>query len=439
MSSEYSDEVGYLPPLDEETSGNPDEQQAVPSRQRSFASVSPPSGVPQVRQQKWWHVSDSAIEALVRRTAESTLLPQAPPSKGYPGGRPRPRREEETRLLPQQTIDRRKTVHFEGDALDALLHKARGPPAKGEEAEEETKEQKEDKPGDGDDEIDPNDPDKKRKWWAVSDAQLAAKITEMARANGTGTKSLGEAVDDHRRGSPTRKSSSVCSGSPRKIAVNIYIVESGDTLTLRVNPEMRLGPPPPPATNAFTQVFGQGASTKGFDQRKREFDYRRRVFGNTQTMGFTPEWSTSLKQMIEKVMNIAPSRQRLHYKNVPISSDDLTLQSFGIQDGDQLQLRLARVPQAPAVQRGALVLACSRRKEEVRARQNQEELASQQPGCDWYKKDWVKRVELLHDKRRDIPKRWGKTRASAFIGGPKVFLRATSARWHCARSANDER
>jgi len=135
---------------------------------------------------------------------------------------------------------------------------------------------------------------------------------------------------------------------------------------MRVSPELHLGPAKPPPPNPFTEVFGQGASTKGFDAPTRPFDYRRREFGRTQRADWSPEWSTSLKEMIARVTDIAPSRQRLTFRHAPMAIDEMPLRTYGISSGDTLQMRVLRA--APAEGRET-TLACTRRKQIAGAQQ----------------------------------------------------------------------
>merc|ERR1712190_633776 len=91
--------------------------------------------------------------------------------------------------------------------------------------------------------------------------------------------------------------------------------------------------------------------------------------GCTQREQWAPEWNKSLKALIEELTHIEPSRQKLFHRSAPMTSDDITLQSYGLQDGDVLQLQIQKWTPGTGPQRDVL-LACTRRKQEMIEQRN---------------------------------------------------------------------
>lgn len=313
---------------------------------------------------RWWHVPDQKIEEMIRGLGGD--LPESP--------------------VHEMPTKAQRTVHFEkglgpdGDALDQLMRRSFTGSAREswrrrqQEAAQEVGKAEEDEW-----QTDEYGRMRRRKKWEVSEEQLLQKIADIANTSEQPETTV-------RRRSKTG-SAGLCAlghakpGTEDKLTVNIMFIETGDILSLRVPPDLRLGPAKPPKTNAFTELFGQGASTKGFDAPLRSFDYKSKSFGSTQRPGWSPQWSDSLKERICKVTNIAPARQRLFFRLVPLCSDDLTLRSFQIQETDMLQMRVEPLRKATENARNrAVTLACTKRKHEVRARQKLMDEATQQPG-----------------------------------------------------------
>jgi len=146
-----------------------------------------------------------------------------------------------------------------------------------------------------------------------------------------------------------------------RIDVWIYIVQSEDAMRIRVPLDLPVGPPKAPRPNRFTDIYGLGASTKGFALAKHTFDPRHRKFTPANSEDWIPEWSQSLKGIIEEYAEIEMSRMRLFYRQAPLTNDCLTLRSYGIQEGATIQLRIQRwVPGMPPPSRD-LLLATSKR------------------------------------------------------------------------------
>jgi hypothetical protein len=155
--------------------------------------------------------------------------------------------------------------------------------------------------------------------------------------------------------------------------VNVFFIESGDTLVIRLHPDTRIGPAKPPPANCFTQLFGLGAGTNDFDHRARHFDYRRRQFDKTRRPGWRPPWTKSLKGAIARLTEIEPSRQRLTHRNFPMSNDELTLRSYGVQDGETISLRVGHpAPTDKGGSRDELFLASQLRMSRVHERQRRD-------------------------------------------------------------------
>jgi hypothetical protein len=142
----------------------------------------------------------------------------------------------------------------------------------------------------------------------------------------------------------------------------IYFLQSEDFMRVRVPLDLPAGPPKAPSSNRFTDMYGLGASTKGFDLAKHTFDHKRRLFTPANTEDWVPEWGGSLKQLIEEYTEIEASRIRLFYRQVPLSNDELTLRSYGIKDGETISLRIRRWVPGGSLGRDVL-LATSKRLE----------------------------------------------------------------------------
>lgn len=362
---------------------------------------------------KWWHVSDDEIHKLVHG-GESTAAPQARQAhvdagsgahaqdqgkdghagSGFAGA-------QDATCSPDQQGRRSRagrTVSFRGveeDAVDQML-RTYAPAAGSRSAPSRQQLTGGERP---------------RGWWMVSDTELQAKIAEMAarprgqaqQASASPAATIAVAAGPKPRsssaapsaqpkrlarvggamvgaartrgtsaGSVSRSSGSTAAsgvGADGKIAIHVFFAESGDDMMLRVNPDLRIGAPKPPPGNRFTDMYGIGASTKGFDAMPRDFDYRSREFGETRRPGWEPEWVESFKGAIRDLTGIEPAHQRLSYKNVPMTNDQCTLREFGITDGATVQMRLYK---GTVLKRGETMLACSRRREAVEEKLRQQ-------------------------------------------------------------------
>lgn len=284
--------------------------------------------------------------------------------------------------LPAAKVSR--TVRFarglgpDGDALDQLMRRS----FTGSARESWRRRQQESQPEEEIEwEEDENGRLRPKKKWKVSEEQLLQKIADIANDQPEASAPPRRLSKSQSLGGLPRQGLGLSGKQDEKLTVNIQFIETGDILCLRVPPDLRLGPCKPPPTNCFTELFGQGASTKGFETPLRSFDYKSRQFGNTQKAGWSPQWSDSLKERIYEVTNIAPERQKLIFRFVPLQTDGITLRSYQIMEGEILQMRVdpLRKPADDAKNRD-VVLACTKRKDLVRARQRLTDEATQQPG-----------------------------------------------------------
>lgn len=325
----------------------------------------------EARSDKWWHVPDEKIEELVQGLRK--------PAGTQPSAAVKPDAVNSTQ---------RRSVRFEegagDDALDRLMQRSFSGSAR----EKWSVAQGLFRATQQEAELDGGE---QGKQWRVSDVQLMQKIAEVA--NGTSATAAAPAPalsqEAGRLGQSKGPRGAVAAPGlgpavtthkgDGKIAVNVFFLESGDTLTLRVCPDMKLGPAKPPPSNAFTEMFGQGASTKGFDKGLRSFDFRNRQFSSMERPGWSPGWSESLKEHVAQVTNIAPARQKLTFRNSPMGCDEMTLRTYGVGDGDTVSLTVRRL-QPEHHNRRNVVLACTQKKEEVRTQFSQREEGTKQPG-----------------------------------------------------------
>lgn len=273
----------------------------------------------------------------------------------------------------------RRPVHFakdeEPDSLESMLRRTFG-----REREDQS------------DDAYAENPSEVKKSWKVSDAQLQQYLANLCSQRAAAesectllpseplqrlskSQSLKQIADDFAASRISGASRAV--GLQEKISINIFFADSGDMLCLRVSPDLQIGPAKQPQGNRFTDMYGLGASTKGFAQVK-SFDYKYRQFGTTVRPGWCPTWKECLKGMIEHVCGAAISQQTILSGTIPLTADDRTLSSYGVRDGSTINLRIrTKVHLEPCRD---VLLACSLRKqrqEELQAAASPDGLGSQ--------------------------------------------------------------
>lgn len=154
----------------------------------------------------------------------------------------------------------------------------------------------------------------------------------------------------------TGRRHTAASKSQELITVYVDVPDVQGAMAIIVHPDTRIGPDKAPAPNRFHDVFGRGASTKGFLDKKKSYDYKRRVWGPTVREGFRPAWEESLKGLIEDITGIAVEKQRLLYHGSPIRCDEMTVRSYGITHGQTVTLALKK---EHVVGRDEVMLACT--------------------------------------------------------------------------------
>lgn len=264
-----------------------------------------------------------------------------------------------------------KRVHFKGDdAIDRLLARTIKFNEQGEPVESAIESAAaEDHVDDGVRESQDNDEPGVKGDWKITDEELKTRIEEIAAAadltEAQATRSIGSLAcagasmlgagnaDSVRMAGRLAKgtASHIQSGtlarwkipSDDRVSFRVFFTESGDSLMIRISPDLQVGPPEPPKSNRFTEIFGIGASTKGFCEPKKSFDYKLRKFGATQRPGFNPGYSESLKGLIEYLTGMEPAKQKLAHRNSPMNcnspmADNNSLRMHGITDGSVISL-----------------------------------------------------------------------------------------------------
>lgn len=173
----------------------------------------------------------------------------------------------------------------------------------------------------------------RRKKWMITDEEFREFVLSMAKSNAD------PKVDTvPSSGLTSSASAPLLKGSAKEMMLQIYFVDSQDVMSIRVSPDLRIGPPRAPKGNRFTDIYDLGANTKGFAEFKK-FDYQRRKWLGGFQKDWVPAWSVSLKGMIAELTGMDVARQRLFCKGMAMGNDNLTLQSWNVTDGDTLQVR----------------------------------------------------------------------------------------------------
>ncbi|CAE8713637.1 unnamed protein product [Polarella glacialis] len=269
------------------------------------------------------------------------------------------------------------------------------------------------------------------KWWKVSDERLQELVLELSSSpkaipglsSSSSAPCLGTSKDSNDRQSAAERSIQQRMASLRtstdEISIHIFFVDTGDIMTLRVAPDLRIGPPKPPAKNRFTEVYGLGACTKGFSD-VRNFDYKRREFDATKRANWSPPWTESLKGLIQHFAGAHASRQKIIIKNVPTSSDDLTLRSWGVIDGETLQLRIEKKGAEPGeTQHGSATASSTLLTGSISLRNSRHLKECKADGDVWMMPRWISQAHpnVLKRAAWDVPGKQGSPMA-VFSDGP---------------------
>ncbi|CAE8616489.1 unnamed protein product [Polarella glacialis] len=382
-------------------------------------------------ERKWWHVPDECIQALVEDLGVSSgvgnsLIRHARCGRGGDAegetlGESRSMGEEMTLKL-GASERRQRTVRFGDDkaedSLGRMLHGSRS-------AAERPQSTGSRDPEDGEDRVRP------AKWWKVSDERLQELVLELSSSpkaipglsSSSSAPCLGTSKDSNDRQSAAERSIQQRMASLRtstdEISIHIFFVDTGDIMTLRVAPDLRIGPPKPPAKNRFTEVYGLGACTKGFSD-VRNFDYKRREFDATKRANWSPPWTESLKGLIQHFAGAHASRQKIIIKNVPTSSDDLTLRSWGVIDGETLQLRIEKKGAEPGeTQHGSATASSTLLTGSISLRNSRHLKECKADGDVWMMPRWISQAHpnVLKRAAWDVPGKQGSPMA-VFSDGP---------------------
>ncbi|CAE7559050.1 unnamed protein product, partial [Symbiodinium pilosum] len=215
------------------------------------------------REPKPWHVPDEDIQAMVcetgaREGVSQSLLQHARVRRPRDDGEafaqlleaygaepdlPDPEEAEQERpelrssLRRRSSVNKSRSVRFADaeteDALERLLRNAKEADAfsqlPGEQSEESA--------------------GSKKKSWKISDEDFRAFVLSLAREEPAPAKPPVLAASQsepllRRRPGPVQ--------TDQKINVHVYFVDSQDVMTLRVSPDLRIGPAQPPKGNRFT-------------------------------------------------------------------------------------------------------------------------------------------------------------------------------------------
>jgi hypothetical protein len=161
----------------------------------------------------------------------------------------------------------------------------------------------------------------------------------------------GQSRPQSKESTGSRRSSSTSSSDRNgRVKIQIYVPESGDTFSLLLPPDARIGPcdalDDATKKNRFTEMFGDLARTSAFDKAPCSFDHKKREWGPNQAE--TPRTdasdrdSVTLKGLIEHYTGVDPKNQRLYFRGTPVGLSHATIKSYRITEGATVQLHLFR-------------------------------------------------------------------------------------------------
>lgn len=342
---------------------------------------------------KWWHVPDNKIADLVQNItqgADDGGQVSSEKKNTWPRrNAPKPIR----RVMWGETGTLARSASFEPlaeapvkltpqDALDLMLRRMAG-------TEPQRRKDQPTEPGGEDDDEDYDfenggditEASRPSKWWHVSDRKLREHVErvkeetterQLARMDKSAMRATIDGSSASTSG-PTSPSCSVDSPLVRKgihvrlhtlgrsepipchrtgrrhramppgeasilIPVYFHMVDTGIRFSLDVHPDLRIGPDQPPSANRFTEKFGLGARTNGFELKAQSFDYQRRRWAAIPRPNWEPAWRDSLKAQIEMATGVEASRQKLLMHGCYVSTDSSTVRIAGITPGVEMQV-----------------------------------------------------------------------------------------------------
>jgi len=360
------------------------QQDAEDSDEESEAGGSQPGrGAADRRaERRWWHVPDEQIERLVRNGRSSSSSSAAGQGSMAGGQLSAGTREQlalraSAALQPTLQGGHKRTVRFQdeqGDALDAMLRTAE---LSRQRLEEELRPAEDEESGDeSEDEMDwtslPLDK-RPKDWWRVPDERIDKMIGKLSKATAKRATSLGSSATFGATAlaalgasaSPARGRQPPGAAAGGRVTLHVLMVETGETLSLRVPICLKAGPGRPPPPNPLTDVFGQSASSRGFEATAFSFECSFRF-----SAGRRPRWisvkASSLKGLVALATELEPARQRLCFRGGAVTLDDMTVRSYGFRDGELMELHALPPPSSMPPPKREVVLACTRKRHEVK-------------------------------------------------------------------------
>lgn len=343
-----------------------------------------PATAPGSQQVKWWHVPDGQIEELVRRLAASRNETPTEKSSWRRGKQPKPLRRshwgEQGQTGASGLAATSPALPLKSTPQDALDEMLRSKAVKEAEAGSNRT------PLEDDGEPTSNAM-KLRKPMYISDERLEEIIRQIQEANEKKHfEQTNQLSANHSRMQSTVDASPALSSSlspcvrsgvhvrlkalgrsepipcqrtgrrhaaaPKAeelIAVFLHMMDTGTRFSLNVHPDLRIGPDQPPPANIFTEQFGLGACTKGFDLKAQSFDYRYRRWTKNPRPNWVPSWTDSLKAQVELITGVAVSKQRLMFHGFCLSNDFTTVRTAGLTSGVELQLFIKKTKDLSSV------------------------------------------------------------------------------------------
>lgn len=343
-------------------------------------------------ERRWWHVPDEQIERYIRHARGGSgsrgLDPGSPGPSGDMTGTLEPlalRTSVTVRPRPSLQGVTKRTVRFEdeqGDALDFMLQAAEQQRRRLE--EQDGSPQDDDGEGSDEDQDPPVDwssrpPEERPKdWWRVPDERIDKLVRSLSKSSAKLSPVRGKSLGSSATLSATALATLSAAASPVRgqqpaggakmgvLTLHILVVENGETLSLRVPRSLRAGPGRPPPANPLTDIFGEGASSRGFDATAAYLDCCFRFSSIRRRTQWTSLKASSLKGLIAMATEVEPARQRLCYRGGAVTLDDMSLASYRLRDGELMELHFLPPPSSSPPVKREVVLACTRKRHEVK-------------------------------------------------------------------------